>query len=91
MTFRIGQRVVCVDAGKSHWDFDPGLKKGSVYTIAAIDEYWEGTGLDLVELPAPKVDGHYQAYRSDRFRPIVERKTDIAIFRKMLIPQGVEA
>lgn len=89
MTFRVGQKVVCVHDESTvpgyHWysDESPPVK-GSIYTVAA-------TGLRsligtpcvaLVEIRRP--DGYF--YGEWRFRPIVERKTSIEIFTRMLTP-----
>lgn len=87
--FRVGQKVVCVDA--SHWksrrtDADQKLVLSAVYTIQAI----EGTHF---EFPSVKIEELYpdKWMRANRFRPIVERKTDISIFTAMLTPTKVRA
>lgn len=96
MAFRVGQKVVCVDGspavGGGTWGLEP--QKGSVYEIRNI-----GTGLvhgqptlmfGIVELDGT-VPGVF--WRASRFRPVVERKTDISIFTAMLNPskQTVDA
>jgi hypothetical protein len=102
--FRIGQKVVCVDAdsGAGEWPRGSKLILGRVYTVRGIEPTVLGTaGLKLFEICLTSTPGHcgiiskktYKdaAYRADRFRPIVERKTDISIFKRMLKPQGVDA
>ena len=101
--FQIGQKVVCV-AGK--WDGGYGdeifPQIGSVYTVRGIDLNRFGsrctTGLWLCEIHNEKrryrTVGFVEAsFASDCFRPLIERKTDISIFKKMLTPkrkEGVE-
>lgn len=98
--FRVGQKVVCEDAfvwrvrgGKSERSVT-GLRVGAVYTICAIrylpDATYRGFAgnyvLDLVEV---KPDGSWRGskgFAARRFRPVVERKTDISIFKAMLNP-----
>jgi hypothetical protein len=84
MTFRVGQKVVCVDAAG-----EAALELGSVYTISEILPptfcRWRGLkrytiGLWFAELP---VDDEY-GYAPERFRPVVERKTDISFAHEIL-------
>ena len=89
MTFRVGQKVVCVDAEPRAIWYRDVPKKGAIYTVAgtvvtpAIAERNE-YGLLLKEITNCL---HYHgAYDPKRFRPIVERKTDISIFTEMLTP-----
>lgn len=77
--FRIGQKVVCVDAS----DFaESYLVEGKIYTVISLTGRFL-PGLILVDAEDP---GGWAAWR---FRPVVERKTDIAIFTKMLNPESV--
>lgn len=77
--FQPGQRVICVNDEPT--DYRPILvTKGHTYTIK---EYWEGArgpGVTLMEVE-PKLGPGWHTWR---FRPIVEQKTDIIIFTKML-------
>jgi hypothetical protein len=82
MTFRVGQKVVCVDAGS--WRH---LKNGTVYTVLAT---WAIDDGDPGFLTVDSQRGGGQ-YRRRRFRPIVERKTDISIFTEMLTKTRVDA
>ena len=79
--FRVGQKVVCVDAScvASGLAFSP-LSEGGIYTIRAADVLM---GVLLVEVPCPSP---FVAFRPERFRHAVERKTDISIFTAMLNP-----
>lgn len=109
MTFRVGQKVVCVDDDKrmswrpKGWferlrgfrKIGHNLNKGDVYTVLAIGDVLDNITKQRVQTLF--VDqawnfGHRDlGFPSFQFRPIVERKTDIAIFTKMLTPQGVDA
>jgi hypothetical protein len=88
MVFRVGQKVVCIDA-----DGAPRLSLGAIYTIKDIDgprlfswrgRIYENVGIYLEE--AICEDGH-KGFAPFRFRPVVETKTDISIFQKMLTPK----
>ena len=82
--FRVGQKVVCVDD-----ELEPGCirwggvapVKGQVYTVSGFGKALRGDELclRLFELSTPA-----WCYLAHRFRPIVERKTDISIFTAML-------
>lgn len=88
MTFRVGQKVVCIKDPVCRIN-DMGLRgyrKGCVYTVAAL-EVIEPYGLFIsVEELHPDSKGHHLG-----FRPIVEQTTDISIFTKMLNPSKVNA
>ena len=76
MAFRVGQKVVCVDASHA-----PGSGRPTPV---------------LEEQPGRTIDGKWRpdfGFRAARFRPVVERNTDISIFTKMLNPskQTVDA
>jgi hypothetical protein len=79
MNFRVGQKVVCVDAKRS----DRRLEKGAEYQISEV--FWIDSvgelGVGIAGVPS----GHpVRGWRSSRFRPIVERKTDITVFTEIL-------
>lgn len=84
--FRVGQKVVCVDAKPSFSRVPAPFKEGDVLTVSAITTGWSGHGLDtgLCFEEVPCVGQCYNGYSARRFRPVVERKTDISIFRAML-------
>lgn len=94
MTFRVGQKVVCVDdsAGEFSYLFsDPDrLVLNKIYEIERI--YDDQLGYSLVALIGVSLNCYPKnGWRSSRFHPLVERKTDISVFTKMLTPTGVEA
>ncbi len=81
--FHVGQKVVCVDDAKDYTGSETKLRNGVIYEVEAVVEHLGFTGL--------VVAGAYswhptRAYRSSRFRPVVERKTDISGFKAMLNP-----
>lgn len=90
MAFRVGQKVVCVKKGS--WDGEPvnirQPQEKEIYTIETIssnliDEMF----FQFREIPHIDIDGRPVRWFSERFRPLVERKTSIEIFTKMLLPQ----
>lgn len=87
---RAGQKVVCVDdKPMPGYVFAPGFKphKGRVYTVKRVFINYRGhPSVDLFELENKNNIG----YRTFRFRPITERKTDISVFTEILdkVSQG---
>ena len=93
MTFRVGQKVVCIDnsmaPGLQRWHGQTYPEIGPVYTVRAIVLSSSGYEcLLLAEIVNPIPDGYRGegGFEAVRFRPIVERKTDISIFTDMLMP-----
>jgi len=97
MAFRVGMKVVCIYAGR--WDAVSAYGdeiwpvKDQVYTIRSIQDYPSHglTGLRLAEIRNPvrnyPPNGLMEpSFLSDRFRPVVDRKTDtgMAILKKIL-------
>lgn len=79
MNFRVGQKVVCVDSRCSYIDSARAcpLQKGAVYAIAGI---WRGpSGTQHLQ-----VSGFEPHFHQRRFRPVVERKTDISFAHEIL-------
>jgi hypothetical protein len=81
--YRIGQKVICVNASLDYKGISTNLIEKKIYVIEQICTDMFGIGL--------VVAGAYswhpsKAYRATRFRPIVEHKTDISIFTEMLRP-----
>jgi hypothetical protein len=82
MTFRIGQKVVCIDAqcaaGFDWYGFPP--TEGAVYTVAGFgrNPVYGHEVIKIAEL------GHPWGYKPRRFRPVVERKTDISFAHEIL-------
>jgi hypothetical protein len=90
-TFEVGQRIVCVDASPNRLTPDSRLLvAGKIYVIRAIDLGsswkwpWWGVHLEGVRVFYPGNDALEWALHPARFRPVTERPTDIAIFKKLL-------
>lgn len=95
MTFRIGQKVVCI---RDDWRTVLGEVrpvKGCVYTIRSLSVDERGDLFlrlhEIINQP------HRYAERSGEcefwsiaFRPVVERKTDISAFERMLTPSNTK-
>jgi hypothetical protein len=89
MAFRVGQKVVCVDdaiptfARLVRWvfRFPWNLRRGEIYTIAKVSNI-AGPTVTLIEVKNPPLPEG--AFWARRFRPVVERKTDISVFEAML-------
>lgn len=78
MAFHVGQKVVCVDdEPRFPWPTSR-VKRGKVYTVTHIFSDW--LSVEVAEAEAWGKTGFWR----DRFRPIVETKTDISIFTAML-------
>src|SRR5882762_4640883 len=96
MTFRIGQKVMQISPwndGKSPYSDVRFTECGVIYTIRDILEIKSLIALRFIELRNPKHNYNgfssiEQPFPAWNFRPIVERKTDISIFEKMLAPSG---
>lgn len=85
MTFHVGQKIVCVDDGPSKWSGMCGksVKRGRIYTVLRMMDYHDGAGERLYLIEAAP-SGCHDGFNPDRFRPIVEKKTDISLFTAML-------
>lgn len=87
--FYVGQKVVCVDDSLEKGQSHTGLVTGAIYTVSKVlpwsDRY--GTYGVYVEEARAIATAHFSdSFRHNRFRPIVERKTDISCFTDMLKP-----
>ena len=94
--FYLGQKVVCIDdkpqiqIGKMH-----GLTKGNVYTIRWIGMYNDFFNkeeilcirVEEINRSEPTLQQFDVPYMASRFRPLLEKKTDISIFHKLLVPK----
>lgn len=99
MSFHVGQKVVCVDGScrygrRWHPECCPP-SEGATYTVRDVGDNVEGgLGVKLFEALCVGVfDGALEQdafFRASRFRPVVERKTDISIFTRMLTPNTRE-
>jgi hypothetical protein len=89
ITFHAGQRVVCVDASPNRRCGLKLLARGKIYIIRAIEQKpgWEAPGwgvhLEGIHIVHPDVDWEW-AMRPTRFRPVVNRPTNIEIFKRLL-------
>lgn len=94
MFFR-GQKVVCIS---DDWGFHCpacmalhvltyGLppEKGKTYVIADMREDEDGAVFLMLEGFRPGV-----AFHSEHFRPLVEKQTDISVFKEILEPSGTK-
>jgi len=102
--FHVGQKVVCVnDVWVRIWDdVECPLVKGEVYTIAGFSAPDKSIGPDriirmisgviLQEVSNPTAKrGEDCGFCPTRFRPLVEKKTDITVFTEMLRPVKEDA
>lgn len=96
MTFRVGQKVVCINgAFSSEWDQigNKPVERG-IYTVRAVTICTFGSHVDVPCILLEEVKNPIKRWRDGstmecpfaqkRFRPLVERKTDISIFKAML-------
>lgn len=92
MTFRVGQKVVCVDARPGHFGHGGKLILNAVYTVSSVyvgdglvteTMLERGVGVQVAEIQPSYVNDYF---KSKRFRPLVEnkRKTDIGVFQRIL-------
>lgn len=94
MSFRVGQKVVCVFDGSYHqpaknWQTGSEIFEGRVYTVRTCGDTYQGfPGIKLQEVILNGWKSGIQlkdvCYRASRFRPVAERKTYISIFKAML-------
>ena len=92
MTFYVGQKVVCVDdrpnAECLPWQRGEKIQHGHVYTILRLHSHCGDFVCWLEEVrrsdTAIREWGPDVGYRIERFRPLIERKTDISIFTEIL-------
>lgn len=98
VSFHVGQKVVCIDAKNTTWRrkkflglfsylvWSSELEEGNVYTVTQVfyghDPLSGREGMAVTVAEAPNLPG--SGFRVTRFRPLVERKTDISIFTSML-------
>jgi hypothetical protein len=101
--FYVGQKVCCVGLGGKQGNMTPqqaALHRinlpvvGKIYTVESIFTAPGGREcLRLVELKnghVPTTTGDVLGFVSYMFKPVVERKTDISIFKAMLNPKTAE-
>lgn len=97
MSFRVGQKVICIDG--SRWPgrgagFETYPKEGEVYTISGFGPSDKHCRIYLAEINNPPhnyISGFHPAtWATIRFRPLVQKKTSIAIFQALLNPNNEE-
>jgi hypothetical protein len=97
MTFRVGQKVICVGYRNPQFPLsDPAFKltKGASYTIRDIDTRFISMHgvmtIRVEEVVRPSENcafGPWEpGYHPLCFRPVAEKKTDISIFTQLLRP-----
>lgn len=94
MTFRAGQRVICVNNSNAKQ-----LELKKIYTVyrsfgiikSKVKDTGERGKLEVILLYEAIPDYDCMGFDARRFRPAVERPTDISIFTKMLIPKKEDA
>lgn len=104
MIFHKGQKVVCInddpitetDTGIMHGNLS-GLTKGQTYTVrqaGLICPLKKGVPcIRVEEIVRPNrtiIEHSDMPYRADRFRPLVEKKTDISELEKLLNTKQLE-
>ena len=83
--FRVGQKVVCVDASGNA---SLVLREGNIYVVIGPAEIKAAKDCVMIDCkPLNQLRGN-RDWMASRFRPIIERKTDISIFKAMLTPAG---
>ena len=103
--FRVGQRVVCIDAvvwSKKGFplSIESGLTEGTIYTVAAVRFHPHitygkfpgevgGYALDIVGHNPSSQWANCTGFNAKRFRPVVTRPTSIEIFTRMLNPTRI--
>ena len=99
--FHVGQKVECINVVPIFSGDMDGLACGRIYTVRWVGRFrypntykpWEGPAIKLHEIIRPNYqqfpDYSDMPYAASRFRPVVERKTDISIFTRMLTPETV--
>lgn len=90
MTFRVGQKVKYVgpDFGSPWNQITP--TPNAEYTVRACGFVMGEDAIllnEVINAPRQWAEGIHELWMNSKFfRPIVERKTDISIFKRMLIP-----
>jgi hypothetical protein len=92
--FHAGDRVLCVDASPNPLRRAMPLVRGRIYTIRAVDRgengKWKSPGwgihLEGILVLYPGRQSEW-AFHPKRFRPVIERPTNIDVFKKLLDKQ----
>ena len=75
MSFKIGQKVVCIDDVPKMFPGPSLIKKGKIYTIETIVNNNNGVGVILEEVKS--INNKNGSYLASRFRPLKEDKSAI--------------
>lgn len=91
MTFRRGQKVVCIRSTEPARLNEITPAVGTVYTVRNVRSFGARKYIRVHEIknsPREYPDIGYAEcwFTSEAFRPVVERETDISIFKRMLTP-----
>lgn len=87
MAFRIGQKVVCIRAFADLRGCETWPVKGQTYTVRGFNDDGYLFLDEIINPPFWFAEGFCEAaWNPEKFRAIVERKTDISIFTAMLSP-----
>jgi hypothetical protein len=86
MTFRVGQKVVCIDDKLHSWPYwaegvEPPVK-GEVYTVASMPSISSIDGTLVISLLERR--NPFGGFRVTRFRPVVDKTTDIGFAHEIL-------
>lgn len=94
MSFHVGQKVVCVD-DDLHDEWHHGspdvplvtehIRRGQIYIVRRT-MFRKMPLIWLCGINRKTVEWFDSGFHASRFRPITERKTDIEIFRRLLVP-----
>lgn len=90
--FYVGQKVTPIisEDGRSNWwnhakmQYENGPVIGNVYTIRGFDSSEMGLLLHEFRTGSCYLDGTEAGYWKGRFRPVVEKKTDISFAHEIL-------
>jgi hypothetical protein len=91
--FRVGMKVVCIagDDGLDGDEWEPADNGPDVNEVCTVSNIYIADGdlmLELLEYPSPETRGFFAGFGAASFRPVVERKTTIEIFQRMLLPSN---
>lgn len=100
MSFHIGQKVVCVDDGPPEFNLrKEGLRRGAIYTVREVGlrSWFDGAPavrlMEIIRGPKASETGDEDSdtpFWAHRFRPLIEHKTDISVFKKILADASKE-
>lgn len=82
--FWVGQKVARIRTTpeSEYW----GVRKDMTFTVSSFCDIHPHLGIFLCEVATAPHAGRCACWNKYGFRPIVERKTDISVFRRLLTP-----